>query len=187
MNFIYKLAGLIAICIIALVSLGMYLSPQDEPVPADAIVAISGDDGSRLKTAIRLQKAGWANRLIFSGAALDPQSPSNAITMKQTAVASGVDPALISIDEEAVSTRQNAIFSAKIINDLKLERIILVTSPFHQRRAFYEFHKALGPDVDIINYSAQDSDWNRTRWWTNPTSWRFTLTELPKLVISQLR
>lgn len=186
MHILQKMAlGLLGI--IALFGLlGWYLAPQDPLRPADAIVTVSGDDGQRLKTAIELQRDGWASLLIFSGAAHDPASPSNAATMRTSAIAAGIDPSLIFVEETSRNTKQNAERTAPLIKNLRLERIILVTSPYHQRRAAYEFRRALGPDVDIINHSARDANWRRSRWWISPRGWYLTVTETPKLVYAWL-
>lgn len=186
MHILYKIAIAALLVLGVFYAVGWYLSPQDELSPADAIVAISGDEGARLKTAIDLQKNGWAPRLIFSGAAFDPNSRSNAATMRAAAIKSGVDPALISVDESSKNTKENAKNSAAIIQGMRLETIILVTSPWHQRRAWHEFKQALGPDVDIINYSAKDKNWARHRWWLSSRGFYRIVNETPKLIYTLL-
>src|SRR6478752_199041 len=76
--------GLIAgLAIIFFFGIGYYLSPQSELTKADTIVAISGGEtDARTAEAVKLYKDGWGANIIFSGAALDPASPSNARTME---------------------------------------------------------------------------------------------------------
>ncbi len=176
----------VGLIILSLMGVGWYLAPQDPLVKADAIVAISGDEGDRLKTAIRLHKDGWAPLILFSGAARDPQSPSNAQTMQRQAVAAGIDPSLILMEETSRSTFENARHSAQIIRQRRFKRIILVTSPYHQRRSGLEFRRALPPDVQVINHSAIDGEWRRSRWWLTPRGWFLTATETPKLLAAWL-
>src|SRR5690606_19129558 len=65
---------------------------------ADVIVAVSGGDTTaRTVEAIKLYQAGWAPKLVFSGAAEDKDSPSNAAVMRGIALASGVPNEAISI------------------------------------------------------------------------------------------
>jgi uncharacterized SAM-binding protein YcdF (DUF218 family) len=187
MHILHKLAMMLLGIIGLFALLGWYLAPQDRLRPADAIVTVSGDDGERLKTAITLKQEGWAPLLIFSGAAHDPSSPSNAATMRHAAILAGIDPNLIIIEEGSRNTRENAERTARIIDERRIESIILVTSPYHQRRAAHEFRQALGGDVDIINHSAQDHNWRRSRWWNNPRGWYLTVTETPKLIYAWLR
>src|SRR5690606_33068531 len=73
--------------------MGCSTRPSSEPgcEPADVIVAVSGGDtAARTREAIRLYHDGWAPRLVFSGAAEDKNSPSNAAVMRDIALASGV-------------------------------------------------------------------------------------------------
>ncbi len=172
-----------ALIILGLWSLGYYLSPQSKLVKSDAIVAISGGDTkARAEEAIKLYDESWAPYLIFSGAALDPSGPSNAAAMKKIAVASGVPANHILLDETSENTSQNAVSVADIIRSDHFSTIILVTSPYHQRRANMEFSKKLGPDVKILNHSAVDQRWRRARWWATPYSTALTFSELQKVI-----
>lgn len=151
--------------------------------PADAIVAISGGDTSaRTQEAILLYKAGWAPRLIFSGAAQDRSGISNAAAMRLQAQKSGVDPANITIEEESVDTADNAKKIKNIISISGIKRLILVTSPYHQRRASIEFSRVLGPNVQIVNHpTTSDSAWPAT-WFLSPFSWSLVFSELTKII-----
>ncbi|HVQ44229.1 MAG TPA: YdcF family protein [Candidatus Saccharimonadia bacterium] len=178
------LAGAVgALAVTFFFGIGYYLSPQDPLAKADAVVAISGGETkTRTAEAIKLYQDGYAAHLIFSGAALDPNSPSNAKTMGATARDAGVPSAAIALDELANNTRENANGVAAIIRDKHLHSIILVTSPYHQRRAYLEFRRALGQDFVIINHSSYDGEWRRSHWWATPTSRSLTFAELQKVL-----
>lgn len=160
---------------------GFFLSPQDELEKADAIVAISGGETrQRVEEAVKLFKADWAPLLIMSGAARD-EKISNAAAMKQVAISLDVPKDKILIEEAATSTLDNAKFVRDIIKEKKFTKIILVTSPYHQRRAFVAFSKALvGLPVKIINHSSTDSLWRKNGWWQDDWARYLTLSELQK-------
>lgn len=161
---------------------GYFLSPQDQLAKADVIVAISGGDtDARTREAVNLFKDGWASHLIFSGAALDPSGPSNAAAMAHAAEVAGVPATAIELDETSQNTRQNAAGVASIISQHGYRSVILVTSPYHQRRASIVFRRALGNGVSIINHSSYDLNWRRSHWWANPTSIQLTISELQKV------
>lgn len=168
-----------------MIGVGVYISPKNDLEQSSAIVAISGGDTeARTKEAVRLYQEGWAPQLIFSGAALDPNSPSNARVMKKMAVSSGVPPDVIEIDEASHNTRQNADQAADFIEAFGHKQIILVTSPYHQRRAFIEFDSRLSDDVAILNNPAPDTRWSKQRWWRSPFGWYITASEVPKIIYS---
>jgi uncharacterized SAM-binding protein YcdF (DUF218 family) len=161
-----------------------YLSPQDELKRADAIVAISGGDTkARTLEAVELYKDGWSRQIILSGAAYDPTSQSNAIVMREIALSEGIPPDVITVEEASTTTKQNAQEVAAIVSAFHYKKIILVTSPYHQKRASIEFRSVLSP---AINHSASKDAWNPRTWWKTPRGWYLTASELPKAIFAQI-
>lgn len=162
--------------------------PEPQPTGqcqvADAIVAISGGDtDARTREAINLYQQGWAPSLVLSGAAQDKTGISNAAAMSRQALAAGVPESAIILDEYAADTAGNAAGLRAIAERRDFKRIILVTSPYHQRRASIEFAKALGPTVIIVSHpTPYDKYWSPYYWWLNPYSWFLSISELTKLV-----
>lgn len=158
-----------------------YLSENDTPQKSEAIVAVSGGDTlGRADKAIELYLGGYAPLLVFSGAAKDPNSPSNARVMQQAALARGVPASAIRLEEYSRDTKENA----QLVKDIlaESEKVILVTSPYHQRRAAKELQKAL-PKTTIINVSAEDKHWSPQTWWVTPYGWWITLSEAIKSIL----
>lgn len=168
--------------------LGFYLSPQNELKKADAIVVVSGGQTTtRAGEGIKLYQQGWAPKIIFSGAAMD-DGPSNAMAMKAQALAAGVPDNAIEVDEDAQNTYQNAVNSKRIIEGdgassaSQGKTIILVTSPYHQRRSAMTFAKIFGPSYTILNHSSVDNRWSKSHWYESGFSRDITLAELRKLL-----
>ncbi len=145
---------ILIICIVGIFGLGAYLSPNDLAKCKDhpdgsaschtagAIVAISGGDTlSRANEAIKLYKNGWAEKLIFSGAAQDKSGPSNAEVMRHAALDAGVPVQAIITENQGETTKQNAENTQDIFEQNGIKSVILVTSGYHQRRASLEFNK----------------------------------------------
>lgn len=165
-----------------IVAVSLLLPVRDEPAKADAIVAISGGDtNARVQKAIRLYKQGYAPKLVFSGAAEDPNSPSNAKIMRRTALRNNVPEEAIIIDEAAVDTKQNASGVKEKLGDV--DTVILVTSEYHQRRASKVFKKAF-TGVKIINVPAEDKHWGQRNWFLKPYGWWISISEPIKLLLS---
>ncbi len=175
-------AGVLVISVtVIFLSIGYYLSPQNPLAKSDAIVAISGGDTSaRMQEAVQLYKDGWSSHIIFSGAAADLNGPSNARAMADSADAEGVPSSAIQLDEVSLNTEQNASDVAKLIHQDGYHQIILVTSPYHQRRASIVFNRAVGSDVKVLNHSSIDPNWRRSHWWATSYSTQLTLAELQK-------
>lgn len=190
-------AGLLGL----IIGLPYYLGPDDirscgnRPDPAreqcrtaDAIVAISGGDtAARTAEAVSLYQAGWAPKLIFSGAASDSSSPSNAAAMRQQAINAGIDPDSITVEEFARDTEENAQRIREITVDKTPERLILVTSAYHQRRASIEFGNSFSGDTEIVNHPVSaDNQWNAS-WWLTPGGWWLAGGETLKIMTLHAR
>src|SRR5207248_1987494 len=139
LGFLLGVASVLAV----LAGIGHYLDVDDPLAKADAIVAISGDTGARTQTAVRLWKQGYAPVLIFSGASQDPQSVASAELIG---------------DGGSAPTEGNAVKVAGLTSARKLRTAILVTRPYHQRRASLlferEFERRGG--LSFRNHPAED-------------------------------
>ena len=175
------LAGAIFV-VAVLVGIGHWLDVSDPLAKADAIVAISGDTGARAETAIALWKQGYAPLLIFSGGSSDPQSVASAELMKRAAVAAGVPTNAIAVEGASATTEENAQRVAELMKSRGLVSAILVTSPYHQRRAAMLFEREFGRvALSFRNHPADDPEWDPNLWWTADPSRSLTVLELAKL------
>ena len=126
------------------------------PHAADAIVVFAGGVGEsgqagggyqeRVKQAIDLYKAGYAPSLVLSSGFV--YSFREAEVMRAVAVDNGVPASAIVLEQRAASTYENVMFVNGILRDHRWRRILLVSSPFHMRRALLTWHR-LAPDVTV--------------------------------------
>lgn len=192
---IKKLIVLAIVVVAVIVGLSVFLQPDDlkkcNAVPSeeigcqsvDAIVVVSGGDTTaRTKKAIELYKNGWAQKIIFSGAAKDKNHSSNAVIMQTLAIEQGVPTSDILIDELAETTAANAKNVSDIFLAENIKSAILVTSGYHQRRVWLEFNR-YAPNVRLLNCPlTSDKDWSIYFWWMNPRGWWLAIGEMVKIV-----
>lgn len=175
--------GVILGAIGAFVVPGFLLEGPREPLQSsDAIVVISGDEAlARYRDGVRLYRAGWAPRLIFSGAAWDG-SHSNAEVMRNLAISDGIPASAILVDPSADDTYGNAVHTRDLMVAHGLKSAILVTSPYHLQRALLTFRGVYdGTGIRVIGRSAPDGEWRKTSWWMNAETRALTVRELEKL------
>jgi uncharacterized SAM-binding protein YcdF (DUF218 family) len=162
---------------------GFLLEGPREPLQtSDAIVVISGDEAlARYRDGVRLYRAGWAPRLIFSGAAWDG-GHSNAEVMRTLAISDGIPESAILVDPNADDTYGNAVHTRDLMMANGLKSAILVTSPYHLQRAVLTFRGVYnGTGIRVIGRSAPDGEWRKTNWWMRPETRALTVRELEKL------
>ncbi|OLC42087.1 MAG: hypothetical protein AUH43_23385 [Acidobacteria bacterium 13_1_40CM_65_14] len=127
------------------------------PTKADAIVVFAGGVGEsgragggaqeRLKQAIDLYKGGYAPYLVFSSGYV--YSFREAESMRALAIDQGVPASVIVLEERATNTYQNVRFTNDILSDHRWRRILLVSSPYHMRRAVLVWRKQ-APDLEVV-------------------------------------
>ena len=127
------------------------------PEAADAIVVFAGGVGEsgqagggyqeRVKQAIDLYKAGYARSMVLSSGYV--YSFREAEVMRALAVDNGVPASAIVLELRATSTYQNVVFVDDILRDHHWQKILLVSSPYHMRRATMVWRK-LAPRVTVI-------------------------------------
>lgn len=189
--FVGLLVGIfltVGLGVFALAAVGHALAVEDPLEKADAIVVISGDTGARADTAIALWKQGYAPLIVFSGAAIDPDSVSSAEIMRREAVRQGVPESATLTEPTSATTEENASEVAKLMVQRKLRSAILVTSPYHQRRATLLFARSFEPaSLALRNYPARDPEWDPNFWWRHDPLRSRTLVEIAKLGAELLR
>lgn len=85
--------------------------------------------------------------------------------MRDRAIRAGVPAAAILTECQSLHTLENAQFTAPMLAERGVQRVILVTSPFHQLRAYLTFANIYRErDIDIVNYAADTSAWHPFTW-----------------------
>lgn len=179
-------AGAVVIALLAhqalLQAVGDFLAPEDPLAPADAVIAISGDGRERVRTAAEIFHQGYVTWVVLSGGPAHRGSGS-AQEMARYAQEFGTPAERILLDERATTTVANAQGSAQVMEERGLRRAILVTSPYHMRRAIIIFRAAFAPrGLSVQAYPARDSFLDLEAWWKRPQTRQFVLREYAKLV-----
>ena len=130
---------------------------ESPPQQTDAIVVFAGGVGEsgraggglqeRLKTAVDLYDAGHAPSLVLSSGFV--YSFKEAEMMRALAIDHGVPANRIAIEDRATNTLQNVAFTDAILKARGWHSILLVSSPYHMRRASLVWRK-VAPDVRVV-------------------------------------
>ena len=103
---------------------------------------------------VDLYRADSAPRLIFSsGFAFAFQE---AEVMRELAVGQGVPAPAIMLETKAASTFENVMFVREILARHGWQRILLVSSPYHMRRAILTWRK-VAPGVQVVSSPVKQS------------------------------
>jgi uncharacterized SAM-binding protein YcdF (DUF218 family)/glycosyltransferase involved in cell wall biosynthesis len=133
------------------------LKRSETPRPADCIVVFAGGVGEsgkagggyqeRVKQAADLYRQGLAGHVIFSSGFVF--AFQEAEVMRALAIDNGVPASAIELETHAANTHENVLFSQRILESNGWRRVLLVSSPYHMRRAMLTWRKA-APATDVI-------------------------------------
>ena len=133
------------------------LRAEAPPAPADAIVVFAGGVGEsgkagggtqeRLQHAIDIYKGHYADHLVFSSGYT--YSFPEAELMRAAAVEQGVPSNAIVLERRSTNTYENVRYTDEIFREHGWHSMLLVTSPYHMRRALLVWRK-VAPDMRIV-------------------------------------
>lgn len=173
--------------IILLRILGEALIVQDPVLPADAIVAIGGDHKpSRVRKSVDLYSRGYAPIVVISGGTRVKEGSDwiiEAELMRHQARNRGISDQNILLETQSTTTVENASYVAKMCRDHGFRRILLVTSPFHSRRARMIFRDMMEPSINVLVQPALDPGFCVSCWWQESDMRFVVLSEYAKLAL----
>lgn len=170
---------------------------------ADAIVVLGGGTisksaprqtvevngaGDRVIYAVQLYRNNAADKLLFGGSYIDWRDgvaetetgvSSPASEMAELARMFGVPDEAILIQDRSLNTAEEAVEDARILRDLGLNRILLVSSATHMRRAVPLFEKQ---GLEVIpaptDFSYSDQEWENLLRFDAATAYSFILPSI---------
>lgn len=127
---------------------------------SDAIVVLTGgkrrtDEGLSL-----LRKTG-TGVLILSG--VNRESDVNSIFLNKI---EKTEHRSIILDKNSRSTYENAVEVRRIMEGRGLKSMVLLTSGYHMKRAFYIFRRVMPGYIRIKTYSVSSPNFDENRWWS---------------------
>ena len=109
-------------------------------------------------------------RVIISGGDVHNEGASEAQVYANTLIQLGVTPQAIILEDKSLNTKQNAQFTAAILQQHDFGRVILVTSGAHLKRAMKDFASQGIHTVPV----AADAIVPRLTWFPNSYNFLFT-------------
>ena len=138
----------------------------DAPRKADIIAVFAGGVGEsgragggyqeRVQHAANLYLAGYSSHLVFSSGFVF--AFQEAEVMRDLAVALGVPPEAIILERQASSTYENVIYTRDIMIANNWEQLLVVSSPYHMRRAMLTWRKQ-APSFQVVSTPVSESQY----------------------------
>jgi len=173
-----------------LVMISDFLIIQNDLEPADVIHVIAGGD-YRTDYAFQLYQQGYGETIFFTGGWCDIHLYEHGAHAREMALAQGLPlDSIASDDSEVMSTYMEAEKLKEWIerNAYPVQSIIVVSDPFHMRRARWAYRKVFGDQVQIqmAPVPFELTPYQPT-WWKDPESQKYVRDEYFKSVFYLLR
>ena len=94
----------------------------------------------------------------------------------------GIPGKNILIEDKSRTTEEDAKFTKEILQKYKYKSLILVTAPYHSKRAASIFRKVMGTDIKIISAPVENSWFKFEDWWKRRRDRSMVLSEYSKFV-----
>ena len=162
---------------------GKFVYKKDELKPADVIVILAGEEKERVEYGAYLFREEWAkkDRIIMAGGPL-VWKYTWASLMKEHAEHLGIPGKDILLEDRSRNTEEDAKYTKDILQKYKYKSLILVTSPYHSKRAYTIFQKVMGKDIKIISAPVENSWFKFEDWWKRRRDRSMVLNEYSKFL-----
>jgi uncharacterized SAM-binding protein YcdF (DUF218 family) len=192
----------IGIIILALLAVffryaGVGIVTSDAPEKADVIIVLMGSGPDRILGAVELYEQGYAPYILMvenwqPGYELLESRDVNLPRDAELAAMVGVqlevpEEAFIILPGDARSTQDEALIVTQYLKEqqLKVDKVLLVSSKFHSKRSAKIFRWALADldqDMRVLSCPTPYDDFNAAAWWNSREDAKRVVMEYAKLV-----
>lgn len=162
-----------AVCC-AIFTVNIFIFAERELENPEAVIVLGcqvrGEEPSlmlqrRLDAALEVLDKNPSALCVVSGGQGSGEDISEAEAMKRYLAERGVSPERIILEDRSVSTRENIVFSAELLQERGLSRAVIATNEFHQFRAgIYAkrngltagHHSGRTPLYNLLNYTVRE-------------------------------
>ena len=170
--------------------MGQFLIASNDLEYANAIVVLSGGDETRMQEALRLYNEGYSNLIILTetGNIVEGFDYLHSFDMRIELMSSGIPSGNILLTDQIVeSTVQEAQAVKALLQSRQYTSAIVVTDPYHSRRALSIFlDEFRDSGIKIIMRSVPNHWYKPQNWFLKPSGWKFTLLEYAKYISYKL-
>jgi uncharacterized SAM-binding protein YcdF (DUF218 family) len=176
-GLISLLTGLFLIHQPVLLALGDVLVVEDKLKPAD-LIHILGGGFDRLDYGLQLYTQGYGQRIFITGG-------DDAIAYRAYALTNGAQAKhILPTDSWAINTYQEALELKQFLDsESSIQSVIVVSSPYHMRRAQWTFQDVLGDQVALqfapVPFAMAR---HKQQWWVDAGSRKIVVGEYFKLL-----
>ncbi|WP_026695186.1 YdcF family protein [Peribacillus kribbensis] len=167
----------------------LYSGIEDDGKNGDCIF-VAGSSSAvlyRLPIAVQLYKSGRARKILFSGGVKwEGNTLAEAMELKRAAIALGVPPEDILVEDLSLHTKENVLASLLVLDRAlqlhRIRRILVVTASYHMRRLHLTMKTYMPQWIDFTLCPANDKRTRKDNWFLTEIGRRRVEAETSKII-----
>lgn len=163
-----------------------YLAESDPIEKSDLIFVFGGKGLGRVNEAVLLFNGGYASKIMFAGGHaryLADSGISEAEYYAEEAKRLGMREVDLLLETQSINTIENVVNSKEIFEKMSWwpQRVILITSATHMRRAHLTFKAVADWESKLIRHAIIPDTFSRENYFTDRHRWAYAVFEYLKL------
>lgn len=171
--------------VMSFLNAGHFLAaPAQSPVKADLLVTLGGDNGGRSDRVLELYRSGFGSRVLVTGpeGGHSRTRPAYLHWRARFLIDEGIPEQALLYDRRSTSSWEEAVNTLKLMQSMKLERVLVVSDPPHLRRLSWVWRKVFeGSGKEYVLVASNMEDWDAEHWWRRSLNAQFVFAEYVKL------
>jgi uncharacterized SAM-binding protein YcdF (DUF218 family) len=181
----FVLVSVFIVSLLAFLQAGHFVasSPQ-QPIKANLVVALGGDNGDRIKKVAELFNESLAPIVLLTGIEGGPtETRSYYLNWRaRFLIDRGVPENTLLFDAASGNSWEEAVNTLRLMQERGWLTVLVISDPPHLRRLAWVWGKVFdGSGKEYRLIAARSNGWDPDRWWQNDKSAHFVITELIKL------
>ena len=159
------------------------VAPAQQPVNADLIFALGGDNGGRVNGVLDLYRKGLAPRVMVGAEGINPKTRTAYLSWQaRYMVDGGVPEQALLLDRRSMNSWEEALNTLALMRSMKLNRVLVVSDPPHMRRLAWVWGKVFeGSGKEFTLVASEMPEWDAGHWWRTSPNAQFVFGEYIKL------
>jgi uncharacterized SAM-binding protein YcdF (DUF218 family) len=177
------LLGAVAL-VAAFVGAGHFLeAPAQEPVKADLVFALGGDNGGRASRVFEIYRKGLAPRVQLGAEGVHSKTRAAYLSWRaRYLIDAGIPEKALLYDRRSANSHEEAVNALALMRTMKLDRALVVSDPPHMRRLSWVWGKVFaGSGKEFILVASDMEGWDAAHWWRSSPNAQFVFGEYIKL------
>lgn len=173
--------ALLCLCVLGA---GRFLeAPAQQPVKADLIFALGGDNGGRVNGVLDLYRKGFAPKVMVGAEGINPKTRTAYLSWQaRYMVDGGVPEQALLLDRQSMNSWQEALNTLRVMQSMKMQRVLVVSDPPHMRRLSWVWDKVFaGSGKEFVLVASEMEEWDAGHWWRSASTAQFVFSEYIKL------